>query len=626
MASDFVGRRLGQYQIVQQIGRGGMAVVYKAYQPALERHVAIKVLPRELTFDQAFVERFQREARAAARLNHPHIVTVHDVGQADGAHFIVMELVDGPSLTDLLRQRGALSPEQAAQVVSQTASALDYAHQYGFIHRDIKPGNILLAADGTAKLTDFGIVKPSEGPRLTQTGTLLGTPAYMSPEQARGTAIGPGTDIYSLGVVTYEMLSGRVPFSGPTMAVLHAHVYDPPDLTVLPGGVQPVVGKALAKDPGARYGSAGAFAQALLRALAGRAAAVAPPPAPSPQPSRERRGRTVPVFAWVVGVVGVALVLGVGIAVGILTGSRGEPSLPPGTRISPTPPPTYTAVPGTATPSPPSPSSPTPGEQPSPTPFTSPTPFSTPTRDLTMRQRSIGWSVQGRELSLAAIGEPADHAVMVVGSIQGDQPNTRDLVVSLSNHFEGNPDQVPKEVALYFLPSLNPDGNAANSRFNANEVDLNRNWDTVDWRSTAAVPGYAEGKPGAGGTRPFSEPETAAAADFISELRRQGQNVLVVVFHSSVRRSTGEVYPGGDASLETAYRYASTAGYDVQGQWAEYTTSGEMITWCAEEGVPAIDIVIPGSQQPSSQVPGANRTLQALTVEALLDVAASLGQ
>ncbi|MGD8966549.1 MAG: serine/threonine-protein kinase, partial [Anaerolineae bacterium] len=262
MASDFVGRRLGQYQIVQQIGRGGMAVVYKAYQPALERHVAIKVLPRELTFDQAFVERFQREARAAARLNHPHIVTVHDVGQADGAHFIVMELVDGPSLTDLLRQRGALSPEQAAQVVSQTASALDYAHQYGFIHRDIKPGNILLAADGTAKLTDFGIVKPSEGTRLTQTGTLLGTPAYMSPEQARGTAIGPGTDIYSLGVVTYEMLSGRVPFSGPTMAVLHAHVYDPPDLTVLPGGVQPVVGKALAKDPGARYGSAGAFAQA----------------------------------------------------------------------------------------------------------------------------------------------------------------------------------------------------------------------------------------------------------------------------------------------------------------------------------------------------------------------------
>jgi hypothetical protein len=166
---------------------------------------------------------------------------------------------------------------------------------------------------------------------------------------------------------------------------------------------------------------------------------------------------------------------------------------------------------------------------------------------------------------------------------------------------------------------LNPDGLAADSRFNANDVDLNRNWDTADWRSRAAVPGNPEGKPGAGGPRPFSEPETAIAADFISGLRREGRQVLVIVVHSSVRRATGEVYPGGESSVEIAYRYASTAGYDVEDQWAEYTTSGEMITWCAEQGIRAIDVVVPGSQQPSSQVPGTNRTLQALTVDALLN-------
>jgi protein MpaA len=243
-----------------------------------------------------------------------------------------------------------------------------------------------------------------------------------------------------------------------------------------------------------------------------------------------------------------------------------------------------------------------------------------------MRRSTIGRSAEGRELLLRAIGEPADHAVIVVGSIQGDQPNTRELVASLSSHFEENPAEVPRDFALFFLPTLNPDGNVADSRFNANGVDLNRNWDTADWRPKAAVPGYEEGKPGAGGPRPLSEPETAAAADFISRLSRSGRKVLVVVVHSSVRRSRGEVYPGGDGSVEIAYQYASTAGYDVEDQWAEYTTSGEMITWCDEQRILAIDVVIPGSQGPPSVVPGTGRTLQNLTVEALLDVAAFLGQ
>ena len=260
-------QKLGQYRLLEEIGRGGMAVVYKAYQPTLDRYVAIKVLPHQFTFDREFVERFLREARAAARLNHPHIVTIHDVGEANGTYFIVMEYLEGPSLADLLRQQGALPPQQAAQIVAQVASALDYAHGQGFVHRDVKPSNVLLGAGGMAKLTDFGIVRAAEGTRLTQTGTLLGTPEYMSPEHIRGRGVDARSDIYSLGVVAYEMLTGRVPFSGDTMAVLHAHVYEPPDLSVLPAGIGPVVERALAKEPEERFESAGTFAQALGQAV-----------------------------------------------------------------------------------------------------------------------------------------------------------------------------------------------------------------------------------------------------------------------------------------------------------------------------------------------------------------------
>lgn len=626
MSSDFVGQRLGRYQLVEEIGRGGMAVVYKAYHPALERHVAIKVLPRELSFDASFVERFQREARAAGSLNHPHIVTVHDVGRADDSHFIVMEFVDGPSLTELLERRGSLPSSQATSIVAHIASALDYAHARGFIHRDIKPGNILITVDGNAKLTDFGIVRPSEGTRLTQTGSLLGTPAYMSPEQARGGTIRPATDIYSLGIVTYELLSGAVPFSGGTVAVLHAHLYDPPDLRVLPGAAQPVVGKALAKDPQARYRTAGAFAEALRCALTARPTPPPPAQTPPPPPSEERSRRRVPLWIWGLGAVGFGMVLVGGIVVGVLAGALARSRPGTETSIPVTSGSTLAAMTQVATAAPQITPAATPSwtperSSPSPTPRETVASTVTPTRDLALRWETIGWSVEGRELRLATIGEPAHSAVVVVGSIQGDQAGTRDLVSSLADQFQKDPGKLPLGVAFYFLPSLNPDGNAAASRFNANGVDLNRNWDAADWRSKAAVPGYEEGKAGAGGSAPFSEPETSAAADFIYALSSRMDGMTVVVIHSSVRRSTGEVYPGGGGSVDIAHRYASAAGYDVENRWAEYTTSGEMVTWCAEQGFGAIDVVIPGSQSPSSPVPGMNKTLSALTVDALLSMA-----
>ncbi|HHE72547.1 MAG TPA: DUF2817 domain-containing protein, partial [Chloroflexi bacterium] len=458
-----------------------------------------------------------------------------------------------------------------------------YAHRQGFVHRDVKPSNVLLSAGGVAKLTDFGIVKAAEETRLTQTGTLLGTPEYMSPEQAKGLGIDYRSDIYSLGVVAYEMLTGRAPFSGDTMAVLHAHVYELPDLSLLPAGIGAVVAKALAKETEERFESAGAFAQALERTVAGEPVegwAVEPPTRMVARPKvMEPRPRTVPAWVWGLGAVAAALIMGILLAL--------------------------TSVGRQATPVVPVPTG---------------TPHRTQTSQL-MRTTDIGRSVQGHDLSMAVIGDTSDSAIVIVGSIQGDQTNTRDLTNSLIDYFNQHPQRVSDGVAFYFIPSLNPDGNAANSRYNANGVDLNRNWDTADWRSKAAAPGYPEGKSGTGGSHPFSEPETRAAADFLSGLKRQGRNIRVVVLHSSVRRTQGEVYPGGDDALEIARRYASAAGYDVESQWAEYTTSGEMVTWCTEQDITSIDVVIPSSQRPSSSVPGMNNTLLDLTVQALLEIA-----
>jgi serine/threonine protein kinase len=265
---ELVGKTLGQYQIISELGRGGMAVVYKAYQPALQRYVALKVLPPQLGLDPDFVRRFQHEAIAAARLKHPNIVTIHDVSSVDGVNFIVMELVEGESLAAVIRRSGAMQPERVSSIVAQVASALDYAHQQGFIHRDIKPSNIMLGADDHITLMDFGIAKAVSGTRLTQTGTLIGTPEYMSPEQVRGLPVDHRADIYSLGVVVYEMQAGQVPFSGDTASVLYkqAHELPPPIRTRaihVPPHVASAIDRALAKDPNQRFATAGAFAQAL---------------------------------------------------------------------------------------------------------------------------------------------------------------------------------------------------------------------------------------------------------------------------------------------------------------------------------------------------------------------------
>jgi serine/threonine-protein kinase len=268
---------MGRYELTHLVARGGMAQVYRAIDLQLDRPVALKVLFPELSVDKTFVERFRREAQAAANLSHPNIVPVFDWGEDDGVYFIVMEYIDGRSLSAVLRDSQKLPPNQIAQIGAGVAAALAFAHRHGVVHRDVKPGNILITPDGEVKVTDFGIARAvNTEESLTQTGAVMGTAAYFSPEQAEGKTVDARSDIYSLGVVLYEMAAGRPPFTGDSpVAVASKHVRDQPDLPrvanpACPPALEAVIMKAMAKDPASRYGSAEELRADLLRFADGR--------------------------------------------------------------------------------------------------------------------------------------------------------------------------------------------------------------------------------------------------------------------------------------------------------------------------------------------------------------------
>ena len=259
----------GKYTLKEELGRGGMGAVYRAHDAQLRRDVALKVMPKEHCRDPVTVERFVREARALAHLQHPNLTAIYDVGEENGRYFFAMELVDGLPLSDVIHQRGRLPWEETVQTAVQMLAGLAEAHEAGLIHRDLKPGNVMLNEDGRAILMDFGLAKREGEGSLTEDGIILGTPDYMSPEHAQGQALDSRTDLYSMGVVLFHMLSGRVPYVGKSsIKVLEKHVHEPvPALNEivhdLPEGLSDVVATLMAKKPEERFQTAGEVTSAL---------------------------------------------------------------------------------------------------------------------------------------------------------------------------------------------------------------------------------------------------------------------------------------------------------------------------------------------------------------------------
>jgi hypothetical protein len=300
-----IGRLIsGRYRLIAPLGEGGMATIWRAIDEQLDREVAIKLLRSQFGTDSGFTARFKQEARSAGSLSHPNIVPVYDYGtdSEDGTQYIVMQLVEGDDLASILRERGTLDVDDAVRIAIGVASALEVAHRRGIVHRDVKPGNILITDDGDVKVTDFGIARAVSEASMTVTGTTLGSVHYFSPEQARGDEVTGASDVYALGIVLYEMLTGRRPFEGDSAAgvALKRLTEDPQPPSAIrpvPSGLSAIVMRALEREPERRFPDAGSFAEALrvwhkdpgagAAAAAGAGVAALPPPTAAIPPSGE---------------------------------------------------------------------------------------------------------------------------------------------------------------------------------------------------------------------------------------------------------------------------------------------------------------------------------------------------
>ncbi len=329
-----------RYELEELVGHGGMSSVYKARDSLLERHVALKILHEQYVADEDFVERFKREARSVAQLQHPNIVTVIDRGEEGGRQYIVFEYIDGENLKEHVARKGRLDVAEALEIALEVARGLAFAHQQGLVHRDVKPQNVLLNGDGRAKVTDFGIARSLDVDGMTQTGTVLGTSNYIAPEQASGQRVDAHTDVYALGAVLYELLSGDVPFPGESfVAVAMKHVNEPPPNILdkrgdVPLRVAATVDRALEKNPDQRFPTMDAFAAELEACLAelnrGEDDADATVVIPARQRlQRQRTGSRVPLGIALLALLAIgAIVAGL-----LLLGGSGESSST-GTRVA----------------------------------------------------------------------------------------------------------------------------------------------------------------------------------------------------------------------------------------------------------------------------------------------------
>jgi eukaryotic-like serine/threonine-protein kinase len=320
----------GRYRVERVLGDGGMAKVLLAHDVELGREVAVKLLDERLAADESFRARFAREARVAAGLSHPNIVTVFDVGEADGCPFIVMELVMGRTLEERLRREGTLSANDVLAVARQVCAGLEHAHASGLVHRDLKPGNLIEREDGTVKIADFGIARAVEGTELTETGTIVGTAAYLAPEQAEAGVVTPATDLFALGVVLYELLTGRQPWKVDSLAALAGRRQaPPPELPAdTPPGLRTAIERCLRPDPENRPSSAAEVAR-LLDDREEDATVVLPRAAPR----RRRRRLRAPLLGVAAGMLLLALAV-----LGLVLGTGDDPTQPkPPAQVQPIP-------------------------------------------------------------------------------------------------------------------------------------------------------------------------------------------------------------------------------------------------------------------------------------------------
>ncbi len=638
-------QRIGRYEIIETIGSGGMAVVYRAHDPQFNRDVAIKVLSSHAMEAYDFEDRFTREAQLLAQLEHRAIVPVYDFGKHNGESYLVMRLMTGRTLYDrLLAER--LDVEEINTIVQRICAALTKIHENNLVHRDIKPANILFDDDGAAYLADFGIARLVEG---NQSTLQFATPKYTSPEQINDEPLDQRTDIYQMGIVLYEMLTGQAPFTASsTSALIYKHLYDPiPSVTTadLPPKFDDVIARATAKDAEDRFASAAELAEAfdtavytedapvLTTPLPAGTVSVRPPHYPPPPDSPPVAESGNNFWVWIIGVVVVG-VMGVAIVwlmfkAGIVGPTptavptqlivQNNPTSPgvivtvvvPTAVNTNTPQPTDTAIP-TRTPLPPT-NTPTPG--PTNTPTITPTPL--------LDTLTIGQSVGDKPIDLEQIGNGANRIVLVAG-IRGDQQEAEELVAAVAEHFRDHPEEVPAEVALYFLPILNPDAAELGERFNLNGVDLNRNWDTPSWRSDSPQPGGF--LPGSGGTEPFSEPETAALRTWLTNLQRDPNTDSVRVisyYHHLDVPVVGRVIPGyrtygtpTPLSEELAGILALSTNALYEPTWiGAYQPTGEMAQWVSIEGMAAADFEIPREGDLDGIPEGLERTM----LEAAID-------